>query len=818
MLWKPIRKHIYYCLNPESNVHNLMIAADDLRDTIDTIEERILVGECEGKKPKAQATSWIRSAQSVRDESDKIKNGYEARRIHALGCSWNFFFNYSVSNSATKMHANADEIKKRAPENDGMFSSLPLVGRELPLPPYIVGQDEYKDKIVGSIKQGTTGTIGICGMGGSGKTTLLKQLNNIFSCAAETHEFDHVIYVEVSQQQNLETVQQNIASQLGIMLIQNKDATFRSASLYNFLKERSFLLLIDDLWQTLDLVKVGIPQGGRQLGPQNRQMIVITSRLQQVCYGMDGHCQMIVLQRLKFNEAWSLFESNAGIRITNNVQVKCHAESIVEKCGGLPLALKIVGQAMASKGTEHEWELAVNLLEQSQFHKVPDVENDLYSVLYISYDNLPDERTKQCFLFFAFASYGTSPTRSFWMGHGLLDEDDDIGNSNLRGYSVVACLKRACLLEGHPLGEKYLRMHDCIQDLALWITATKRANGSNKKWLVVSDQRKLIDPKEWSMAERIRLLHNKNAGFFGVALSLTYLDLYCTNIEQLPSDIGALLNLQHLDLSYTPIQSLPVEFRLLKKLRYLYLRYTRKLQTVPDGTISALSMLRVLDIHGSVFFTKVKARSYLEELESLTSLQLLRVTVVDFQSLRRIFNLSRVSLRDRIGTPPSFVPTYQQSKGTTSRSSGSELYEEFGEVDDRLHHLTKLGSIMWKGVMPHACFPKVRTVDIIGCHSIKTLTWINQLPCLEEVYLYNCNSLLEVVSDDDEEDTTMPSATASSSFPRLRHLGLSHLKDLYKICGDGRLGFPCLQRLLVYECPMLARLPVVLWNGSAVCL
>uniref|UniRef100_A0A0E0IHZ4 NB-ARC domain-containing protein n=1 Tax=Oryza nivara TaxID=4536 RepID=A0A0E0IHZ4_ORYNI len=710
MLWKPIRKHIYYCLNPESNVHNLMIAADDLRDTIDTIEERILVGECEGKKPKAQATSWIRSAQSVRDESDKIKNGYEARRIHALGCSWNFFFNYSVSNSATKMHANADEIKKRAPENDGMFSSLPLVGRELPLPPYIVGQDEYKDKIVGSIKQGTTGTIGICGMGGSGKTTLLKQLNNFFSCAAETHEFDHVIYVEVSQQQNLETVQQNIASQLGIMLTQNKDATFRSASLYNFLKERSFLLLIDDLWQTLDLVKVGIPQGGRQLGPQNRQMIVITSRLQQVCYGMDGHCQMIVLQRLKFNEAWSLFESNAGIRITNNVQVKCHAESIVEKCGGLPLALKIVGQAMASKGTEHEWELAVNLLEQSQFHKVPDVENDLYSVLYISYDNLPDERTKQCFLFFAFASYGTSPTRSFWMGHGLLDEDDDIGNSNLRGYSVVACLKRACLLEGHPLGEKYLRMHDCIQDLALWITATKRANGSNKKWLVVSDQRKLIDPKEWSMAERIRLLHNKNVTIPNSCYCPHLLTLIMRQASQicmltrlgsleslylLPTWICIVLilnNLQHLeqyctnihlDLSYTPIQSLPVEFRLLKKLRYLYLRYTRKLQTVPDGTISALSMLRVLDIHGSVFFTKVKARSYLEELESLTSLQLLRVTVVDFQSLRRIFNLSRVSLRDRIGTPPSFVPTYQQSKGTTSRSSGSELYEEFGEVDDR---------------------------------------------------------------------------------------------------------------------------------------
>jgi disease resistance protein RPS2 len=98
---------------------------------------------------------------------------------------------------------------------------------------------------------------------------------------------------------------------------------------------------------------------------------------------MQVHGQVIMLQRLEFEEAWNLFDVNAGCnRLTDSsAQIRVYAKSIVKMCGGLPLALKIVGQAMASKESEHEWKHAMMLLRQSHFHKVPDAESNLYSVL-----------------------------------------------------------------------------------------------------------------------------------------------------------------------------------------------------------------------------------------------------------------------------------------------------------------------------------------------------------------------------------------------------------------------------------------------------
>jgi disease resistance protein RPS2 len=569
-LWKPIKKQFGYCLKPESKVRKLAKAADDLKENIDLVKEKIKLGELEGKKPRVQATRWIDdSAKLVEDESYRIKNTYDGRSTHIFGCSWNCFFNYRISSAATKKKADADEFKESTPKNDSIFSLLPPVGRELPLPPNIMGQNRYMKEIVACIKQGTTSFIGICGMGGAGKTTLLKQLNNIFSCAAETHEFDYIIYVEVGQQQDLDTVRQNVASQLGLVIGKDESTTFRSSSLYNFLKERKFLLLIDDLWQTLDLVQIGIPQGGRLIGPQNRQMIVITTRLQHLCHRIQVHGQLIMLQRLEFVEAWNLFDANAGCnRVTNSsAQIRVYAKSIVNMCGGLPLALKIVGQAMASKESEHEWKHAMILLRRSQFHKVPDAESNLFSLLYISYENLPDERTKHCFLFFVLAGYDhysyVPYAINLWIGHGFLDEDDDIRNNYLRGHSVVGCLKRACLLEEHPRGENYVRMHDIIRGLTLWIVQMQQGDRHNNKWQVRLCGEPM-EPEEWSTAQRIsltgmnpinipdscsciclltlsvprsKIIGSVPTGFFRTAPSLTYLDLSQTNIQELPSDV-----------------------------------------------------------------------------------------------------------------------------------------------------------------------------------------------------------------------------------------------------------------------------------------
>jgi disease resistance protein RPS2 len=859
-IWKPIKRHSSYCLKPKTSVGRLAKATTYLKDAKDTIEEKIQLGELQSKRLTEQAQRWIDSARSAVDESYMINNKYEGRKIHFFGCSWNCFFNYRIGKAAAKTKSDADELNKIVPRDGSIFSLLPPVGRELPLPPNIVGQTEYRDKIVGDIKQGCTMSfIGICGMGGAGKTTLLKQLNNVFSGAAEAHEFDHVIYVEVGQQQHLSTVQHNIAAQLGLALGQDESCMSRSASIYNFLKERRFLLLIDDLWQMLDLVNVGVPQGSTQVGPRNRQMVIITTRLQHVCHGMQAHAHVIVLQRLKSDQAWSLFEVNAGRdKLTNsNSQIKGYAKRIVEKCGGLPLALKIVGQAMASKRSEHEWEHTVMLLQQSQFHKVPDAGSDLYHVLYVSYDQLPDERTKQCFLFVVLTTHDcvyVPYTIDFWMSHGLIGDDGDVRNNYLRGHSVLGCLKRACLLEEHPRGESYVRMHDIVRDLALWIVATQQGDGPNKNWLV-RHRGEEVEPQEWSSSiERISLRNKSDVaipdarscaahllltlvldrnlrickvptGLFTSTPSLTHLSLPRTSIQQLPSDIGALVNLQYLNLSETPLQLIPVELQFLKSLRYLYLGYTDQLKTIPDGTISALSLLRVLDMYKSGPFPEEKTRAYIEELESLAFLQFLGFTVTDCESLHRIFNLplrfldiQGVEGLRRLHMSPTLVSKTRARQLDTLALYGIESLESLliGETDMdsdwyfkildelRLKNLQNLKSIVWKGVVPHLCLPLLRTLQIEGCHSIRTITWIKQLPCLEEVYVVDCYSVLELASTDDDEGPLSCAATAP--FPRLKVLGLSVLMNLHNICDD-TLSFPCLQRLVVYECCMLEKLP-----------
>lgn len=168
---EPIKKHIGYCLKPETNVCNLAKAADELRNSIHTIDEAIQLGECQGKRPKLQVTRWTESARSTEAEACNISNEYEARTIHIFGCSWSCWSNYKISKSAAKVKTDIEDINKRSLQKDDILSLLPPVGLELPLPANIVGQEHYRNKVFGCIEEGPTDIIGICGMGGSGKTT-----------------------------------------------------------------------------------------------------------------------------------------------------------------------------------------------------------------------------------------------------------------------------------------------------------------------------------------------------------------------------------------------------------------------------------------------------------------------------------------------------------------------------------------------------------------------------------------------------------------------------------------------------------------------
>ena len=187
------------------------------------------------------------------------------------------------------------------------------------------------------------------------------------------------------------------------------------------------------------------------------------------------------------------------------------AEMVAKECKGLPLALIVVARAMASAKTPEEWERNIQKL---RIHPkdVASTVNDLFSKLAFSYDSLPVEATRSCFLYCSlFPEDDQIPSRhliQLWIGEGFLDEYDDIQEARNQGGEIIQMLKRACLLEAciTPFSqeEEYLKMH-VIRDMALWLACEK---GKKKNKFVVKDGVRLIRAQEvekWKDAQRIAL-------------------------------------------------------------------------------------------------------------------------------------------------------------------------------------------------------------------------------------------------------------------------------------------------------------------------
>ena len=812
-----------------------------LREVKNDVNRKVQMAERQQMKRLGQVQGWLSRVGAMEAEVGQLigdgAERIEEKRIRDSCYPKHFISRYTLGKKVAKKIL-AVAVLIREGRNFDVVANIvpPAPVEEIPCGS-TVGLESTFDKVWRSLLQEHVGVIGLYGMGGVGKTTLLTQINNHF--LKTSHNFDVVIWVAVSRTPNLEQVQNGIWEKVGFCddKWKSKSCHDKAKDIWRVLSKKRFVMLLDNMWEEMDTVEVGIPHPDQQ----NKSKLIFTTRSLDLCGQMGAH-KKIEVKSLASKDSWDLFQRYVGEETLNSdPEIFNLAEVVAKECCGLPLAIITIGRAMASKVTPQDWKHAVRVL-QTCASKFPGMRQRVYSLLKYSYDSLPSKIVQSCFLYCSLFPEDFFIYKEIliylWSCEGFLDEFDDMDGAKNQGFDIINTLIHACLLE-EPSDSQVVKLHDVVRDMALWILDEM---GEMRGKFLVRTRAGLTQPPDfvkWTTAEGISLMENRiekligspvcpnlstlfldscslhmiDNGFFQFMPNLRVLSLSNTKIVEFPSDISNLVSLQYLDLSETEIKKLPVEMRNLVNLKCLRLNKS-KLSSIPRGLISSLVMLQRLGMYKCGLHHQVTKGSIdsdgngslIEELESLKYLWDLSITIASASVFQR-FSSSRKLLSRTRGI------CLKMFKGSTSLNLSSlENLEHL--VALTMEDFDSLREIKfdwaWKGIEmvdysnlnPKVkCFDGLQTVDIYRCQMLKNLTWVIFVPNLKFLTIKECDEMEEVIGKDAEDGGNLSPFT---KLIRLELNGLPQLKNVYR----NPLPLLYLDKIEVVDCPKLKMLPL----------
>ncbi|KAH9728334.1 putative disease resistance protein [Citrus sinensis] len=404
-LFPPIRRQLHYVRKYKANLENLKKETEKLTDARDSMQKKVDDARRNGEDIDKRVERWLISVDTIIAEADTLTGGEEnANKKCFKGLCPNLKKRYQLSEKAAIKEKSIAELEEEAEKFAQI--SYPTVPEE----PWLrsgKGYEAFESRmstlknVQNALLDPDISIIGVYGMGGVGKTTLVKE---VARQAKKDMLFDEVVFAEVSETPDIGKIQGELADQLGMKFSQGEiadqrgmkfsqesDVPGRARKLYARLqKENKILVILDNIWEDLDLEKVGVPSGNDWRGCK----VLLTARDRHVLGSIGSKTFQIDV--LNEEEAWTLFKKMTG-DCAEKGELNSVAIDITKECGGLPIAIVTLAKALRNKNCVSAWKDALRQLKRPSPGNFDGVLAKTYSAIELSIKYLRDEELRKIF-------------------------------------------------------------------------------------------------------------------------------------------------------------------------------------------------------------------------------------------------------------------------------------------------------------------------------------------------------------------------------------------------------------------------------------
>ncbi|KAB2617024.1 TMV resistance protein N-like [Pyrus ussuriensis x Pyrus communis] len=471
-----------------------------------------------------------------------------------------------------------------------------MTNRRLRVEPNVIGRDYHVKRLNMWLEDGSNdvGVSVIYGMGGIGKTTIAKTVYNQNSDKFQASSFLSDIWETSKQGNGIVHLQRKLLSDIqnGKMeKIYSLDEGM--VKIERVVRCKRVLIVLDDVENS--------EQFNAILGMQDwfhpGSKIIVTTRHEHLLKAHEV-CVRFKVEGLHAHQSLMLFSWHAFGQPHPQEGYMEHSRTLVKHCGGVPLALQVLGSSLFEK-TANVWENVVRNLD------VLDVitEGKIKKILCKSYESLQDHDRR---LFLHIACFFVGKDKDF--ATTILDKCDFVTEIGLQ-HLVDRCLLE---IDAHSK----LTMHQLLQDMGraiirdespedpgkrtrLWdkdainvlrkLTGTRTIKGlmlnfpSTKSSPVLNEVR--FETKAFTEMLNLELLLLDNVKLSGsyedFPKNLIWLSWRGFSLKSIPSNF-CMEHLVVLDLRYSSLQHIWKGTKILTRLKILNLSHSHGLRTTSD--------------------------------------------------------------------------------------------------------------------------------------------------------------------------------------------------------------------------------------------